>query len=349
MTDAPIIARVETGWGRITLNRPKALHALDTQMCSLMSEVLLAWRRDGAVAAVLIDHAGERGFCAGGDIRMIAQSGAGDGRAAREFFATEYRLNALLFDYAKPIVAVMDGIVMGGGVGISAPAQYRIATERTVFAMPETGIGLLPDVGGGWFLPRLPGETGMWLALTGARIKAADCLLVGLATDYVESARVEALKAALVARPGEIDTVLTEFEAEAGEPALAQHREAIDRAFARQGVEAIVQALEADGSDWAGQQLRTLSTKSPQALKVAFRQLREGRTAGRFTDEMALEYRLASRVIHRHDFQEGVRAVIVDKDNAPRWNPPTLQGVDEAMLGDIFAPLGPGQEWTPLR
>ncbi|WP_158914975.1 enoyl-CoA hydratase/isomerase family protein [Caulobacter sp. S45] len=348
MTELPVIARVENGWGRLTLNRPKALHALNTEMCRLMIEALAAWRNDPAVKAVLLDHSGERGFCAGGDIRMIAESGAAHGTEAQAFFHAEYRLNALLFAYAKPVVAIMDGIVMGGGVGISAPATYRIATERTVFAMPETGIGLFPDVGGGWFLPRLPGETGMWLALTGARLKAADCLLLGVATDYVSQARVDALKAALLRQPDAIDTVVTEFEEAAGEPPLAQHRDAIDRTFGGDSVEAIFQALEDDGSDWSRQQLDLLRSKSPQAMKVAFRQLRQGRGMASFEDEMAVEYRIASRVCRLHDFQEGVRAVIVDKDNAPRWDPATLSGVSDARLDDIFADLPEGDEWTPL-
>ncbi|MBU2401141.1 MAG: enoyl-CoA hydratase/isomerase family protein, partial [Alphaproteobacteria bacterium] len=173
MTEPEIIARVENGVGRISLNRPKAIHALNRAMCEAMTEALLAWREDAAVQSVLIDHAGERGFCAGGDIRMIAESGAGDASEAKAFFLAEYRLNHLMFDYSKPITAIVDGIVMGGGVGISEPAPIRIATERTTYAMPETGIGLFPDVGGGWFLPRLPGQTGVWLALTGARLKAA--------------------------------------------------------------------------------------------------------------------------------------------------------------------------------
>jgi enoyl-CoA hydratase len=348
MTEPPIIARVEGGWGRLTLNRPKALHALNSEMCRLMIQALLAWRADPAVKAVLLDHSGERGFCAGGDIRMIAESGADDGAAARLFFREEYRLNALLFGYEKPVVALMDGIVMGGGVGISAPANYRVATERTVFAMPETGIGLFPDVGGGWFLPRLPGETGMWLALTGARIRSADCMLLGIATDHVRQDRIEALRNELLARPDAIETVLTEFEDEAGEPPLAHDREAIDRAFSGASVEAIFQALEEDGSDWARRQLEVLKTKSPLAMKVAFRQLRQGRDMLRFEDEMAVEYRIAARVCRLHDFREGVRAVIVDKDNAPRWDPPTLGGVMDARLDDIFADMPEGEEWTPL-
>jgi enoyl-CoA hydratase len=343
----PVLVRVDGAVGRLTLNRPRALHALTTDMCRLMVDALLTWRADPAVAAVLIDHSGPRGFCAGGDIRAIAESGAGDGVAARAFFKIEYQLNALLFDYPKPVIAIMDGVVMGGGVGISAPANYRVATDRTTFAMPETGIGLFPDVGGGWFLPRLSGEAGMWLALTGARIKAADCLLLGLATDYVESAQVDALKAALIARPHAIDSVVTEFEADAGQPSLAQHQDDIARAFAGESVEAIFTALAQAGSPWALAQLDVLGTKSPQALKVAHRQLREGAKIGRFVDEMVVEYRLAARICQLPDFIEGVRAVIVDKDNAPRWSPAALADVTTSMIDAIFAPLPAGQDWSP--
>ncbi len=343
-----ILARVEGSVGRITLNRPKALHALNTGMCRAIIAALQSWKTDPAVTLVLIDHSGERGFCAGGDIRMLAESGAKDGAEARDFFFTEYRMNALLMSYPKPVCAIMDGVVMGGGVGIAMPCRYRVATERTTFAMPETGIGLFPDVGGGWHLPRLPGEAGMWLALTGARIKAADCLLLGIATDYVESAKLEALKTAIVADSAAIETVLTEHQADAGEPPVAQHQDTIDAAFAAPDVEAILQALREDGSPWAIAQHDALLTKSPQTMKVAYRQLRAGEALTAFEANMAMEYRIGARVVARHDFLEGVRAVIVDKDNAPKWSPPLLEDVSDALLDEIFAPLPPAEEWTPL-
>jgi enoyl-CoA hydratase len=343
-----VLTRVEGKVGRITLNRPQALHALNTGMCRLMIDALLAWRDDPAVELVLIDHSGERGFCAGGDIRMLAESGAGDGALAREFFLTEYRLNTLLHDYPKPLVAIMDGITMGGGVGLSRPCRYRVATERTTFAMPETGIGLFPDVGGGWYLSRMSDHIGLWLALTGTRIKAADCELTGLATDYVEGAQLPALKAAILAEPAAIETILTEFEGDAGRPALAAHQDEIARLFAGDSVEAIVAALRATDSDWARAQLATLTTKSPQTMKVAFHQLKLGGAMTRFSDNMAMEYRIGARVVQRHDFLEGVRAVIVDKDNAPKWDPPTLEAVTETLIDGIFAPLPSTEEWTPL-
>lgn len=346
--DADVQCRIEGRAGRITLNRPQAIHALNTNMIRLMTTALLAWREDPAVELVLIDHAGERGFCAGGDIRMLAQSGAGDGAEAREFFYLEYQLNHLLFTYPKPRVAIMDGVTMGGGVGISRPCRYRVATERTTFAMPETGIGLFPDVGGGWYLSRMPGHLGLWLALTGARIKAADCELLQLATDFVDSARIPDLKAAILSDPARVETILTEFEGDAGRPALAQHQDEIARLFAGDSVEAIVADLEAAGTDWAREQLAVLSTKSPQTLKVAFEQLRRGGQAKDFAENMAMEFRIGARVVQRHDFLEGVRAVIVDKDNAPKWDPPTLAGVTDATVGSIFAPLPSDQEWSPL-
>lgn len=200
MTD-DVLARIDGRVGRIRLNRPKAIHALTTAMCRAMLDALQAWRSDPGVAAVLIDHVEGRGFCAGGDIRMLAQSGAGDGRAAREFFRAEYQLNHRLFTYAKPIVAFMDGITMGGGVGISQPAKFRIATENTRFAMPETGIGLFPDVGGGWYLSRLPGRIGQYLALTGARIDGAECIALGLATHYLPTEKLGEAKTRIVEHP----------------------------------------------------------------------------------------------------------------------------------------------------
>jgi enoyl-CoA hydratase len=317
-------------------------------MIALLTEALMAWRADPAVELVLLDHAGDRGFCAGGDIRMLAESGAGDGAAAREFFFTEYRLNDLLHGYPKPTVAIMDGVTMGGGVGLSRPCRFRVATERTTFAMPETGIGLFPDVGGGWYLPRMTDHIGLWLALTGARLKAADCELVGVATDCVESKDVADLKAGIVADPTAVETLLTEFECDAGRPTLAAHRDEIAHLFAGDSVEAIVAALKAADSDWAREQLAVLATKSPQTMKVAFRQLKLGGQTKNFAQHMAMEYRIGARVVQRHDFLEGVRAVIVEKDNAPKWDPPTLEGVSEAMLDSIFAPLPSAEEWSSL-
>lgn len=348
MTHTEILTRIDGSVGRITLNRPKALHALNLAMCQAMTAALLDWRDDPAVTSVLIDHAGERGFCAGGDIRMIAESGAGDAVEAKAFFHAEYRLNHLMFGYPKPVTAIVDGIVMGGGVGISEPAKVRIATERTTYAMPETGIGLFPDVGGGWFLPRLPGESGTWLALTGARLKAADTVALGIHTHFVESADLIDVLESIGYHPHAPEAEAMAWAGDAGPSPLAPHREAIDRLFAHNRVEDIVAALEADGSDWALAQLAILKTKSPQSLKVTLRQLRLGRAMTDFGEVLAMEYRLGGRVVRTHDFQEGVRAVIVDKDNAPQWSPASLAAVDEAAIEALFAPLPAGEEWTPL-
>ncbi len=348
MSDAEIITRIESGVGHITLNRPKAIHALTRLMCETMIATLLSWRDDAAVRSVLVDHTGERGFCAGGDIRMIADSGASDGVDARAFFKAEYQLNALMFGYPKPITAIVDGIVMGGGVGISEPADVRITTERTTYAMPETGIGLYPEVGGGWFLPRLPGQTGVWIGLTGARLKAADTVALGIHTHFVPLEGVEALKADLLAAPANPAAVAARHAKDAGAAPLAHHREAIDRLFAFDTVEEIFAALEADGSDWAAAQLAMLKTKSPTSLKVTLRHIREGAKAASFDDNMAVEYAVSGRIGATHDFQEGVRAVIVDKDNAPKWSPADLSGVSDGTLDALFAPLPDNEKWMPL-
>ncbi len=352
-----VLTTSANGLGHITLNRPAALHALNTSMCAAMIDALVAWRDDPNIHAILLDHApGTRGFCAGGDIRMIAESGAKDSTEARDFFFTEYRLNHLLFTYPKPIIALIDGVTMGGGVGISMPARFRIATENTTYAMPETGIGLFPDVGGGWYLPRKPGQIGMWLALTGARLKAADCLIAGIATHFMPTEILAAARAQIAGAAQTHDAAralesgLEALSESAGRPKelTPENIERINRIFAGESVEAIFAALEADGSDWAIAQLATLKTKSPQAMKVSFRQMREGAAMQSFEDEMRSEYRLASRIAARHDFQEGVRALIVDKDNAPVWNPATLAGVSDALLDELFAPLPAGEEWSPL-
>ena len=343
-----VIARVEGRVGRLTLNRPQALHALTTPMCLALSGALMAWKDDPAVELVLIDHAGERGFCAGGDIRMMAEAGRNDPDAGAAFFLAEYRMNDLLQRYPKPVAAVMDGVTMGGGFGLSAYANYRVATERTLLAMPETGIGLFPDVGAGWVLSRLPGEFGTWMALTGARLKAADGLYLNLCTHYVESAKVEALKALLVAAPEGAAKTLARFSSDPGPPPLAGKQKALDALFEHGSVEGIVGALEA-GSSWAREQAAILATRSPTSMKVALRQLRQAREQPSFAAEIAVEYRLACRIISTADFQEGVRAVVIDKDNAPRWSPARLQDVDPALLDSLFAPFEDRAEWSPIE
>jgi len=326
--------------GRITLNRPQALHALNEQMCLTMDAALQAWSDDPEIELVVVDHAeGTRGFCAGGDIRMLAESGAADGSAAQAFFRAEYRLNTRIKNYPKPYVAFIDGVTMGGGVGISVHGSHRVATERTNFAMPETGIGLFPDVGGGWFLPRLGPPLGMWLALTGERLKGGDVCAAGVATNFVESKVVDVVKTSVC--DGELALLEAMDWDESG--SFEKNMDVIERCFWQERVEDIFLALAAEPGEWAKAQLAVLKTKSPQTLKVAHRQLRGGLEMKTFADNMRQEYRIACRVVHLHDFQEGVRAVIVDKDNAPKWDPPTLPGVTTAMLDEIFAPLGEGE------
>lgn len=351
-----VLTFIDRNVGRIRLNRPQAIHALTPEMCEAINVALLAWARDDNVAAVMIDHLPapdgdprlSRGFCAGGDIALIANSARDDCVEAERFFHLEYRMNHLLFVYAKPVVAFIDGIVMGGGVGLSLPARFRVATERTTFAMPETGIGLFPDVGGGWFLPRLPGRVGAWLAVTGARIDGADCIATGIATHFMQSDKAEAVKARIVADPLGLDEILAENNGAPPPSKLGAARLDIDRLFASDKAETIVAALQADGGEWATKQLAVLTTKSPQTIKVALRQLVEGANKVDFADNMAMEYGLACAIIRRPDFAEGVRAVIFDKDNAPRWNPPRLDQVSDATVDAIFKPLPPEKQWTPL-
>ncbi len=343
---ASIILRQEGPVGRITLNRPEALHALNTDMCLAVSDALSRWKGDDSVELVIVDHAdGTRGFCAGGDIRMLAESGAGDSRAARAFFQAEYRMNTAIAEFPKPYVALMDGVTMGGGVGLSVHGACRIATERTVFAMPETGIGLFPDVGGGWFLPRLAGELGTWLALTGARIKGADVVAAGVATHLVASDRLAELNAGLRGLPtgqaqAALDALLERLAEPAGAPSFEPHRATIDACFAADRAETIRDRLQASQDPWAREQADVLLTKSPETVKVALRQLREGARCLSFRENMRMEYRIAWRKVCSHDFLEGVRAVILDKDNTPAWKPETLEAVSEQDVDRYFESLG---------
>ena len=349
MTD-DILLKVEGHAGFISLNRPSALHALTLPMVHAMTAALLEWRDDPAVKCVVIDHADGRGFCAGGDIAFLRNSAMNDaGESGRQFFHDEYQLNHLLVTYPKPVVAFMDGITMGGGVGISQPARFRVATENTKFAMPETGIGLFPDVGGGWHLSRLEGRVGQFLALTGARIAGAGCLSLGLATHYLTSNVLAEAKSRIATEDVDrIDGILGTLSVTPPDSKIVETIVQINRHFASDRLEDILASLEGDDRDWAMKELATLRTKSPQTCKVALRQLAESNKLTDFADNMAMEYRIASRVIVRPDFAEGVRAVIVDKDNAPKWDPATAEGVTDALIDAIFAPLPAQEEWKPL-
>lgn len=341
-----VLSFVDGNVGRLRLNRPKAIHALNEAMCVAMSEALLAWRSDPLVQAVIIDHAEGRGFCAGGDVVMLATSGGADGTEASRFFAEEYRLNHLLFTYPKPVVAMMDGITMGGGVGIALPCRYRVATENTRFAMPETTIGLFPDVGGGWYLSRLEARVGQFLALTGARLDGAECLYLHLATHYVASEGLPALIERITAVPQRLEGALGAASSKPPEARIAANLPQIAKLFASDRLEDILDALDGDGSDWAEKEAVTIRSKSPLSCKVSLRLLAEGAARTDFTSEMVAEHALVTRVVRTHDFVEGVRALLIDKDNLPRWDPSTPENVSRMTLNELFAPAA--QAWTPF-
>jgi enoyl-CoA hydratase len=313
-------------------------------MVRALARQLAEWAGDPSVTRVLLTAAGERAFSAGGDIRDLYNLGkAGRQADMLSFYREEYVLNTLIKRYPKPYVALIDGIVMGGGVGVSVHGSHRVAGDRYQFAMPEVGIGFFPDVGATWFLPRMPGELGAYCALTGERLAAADGVAAKLVTHRVASARFAELADALCGAVA-IDAVLAAFAEPAGEEPVAARRSAIDRLFAGDRVEDILDALDraagAGGADaeFAGKAATAIRTKSPTSLKLALAQVRAGRDLA-FDACMQTEFRIVSRVVHGHDFYEGVRAVIVDKDNAPRWQPASLAAVTRADVDRHFAPL----------
>ncbi len=324
--------------GVITLNRPRTLNALTLSMVRLIHPQLQEWAADERVQCVMIEGAGEKAFCAGGDIRVLHDWGRAGDPSALTFWREEYRLNTFIKRYPKPFIALMDGINMGGGVGLSAHGSHRVASERLTFAMPETGIGLFPDVGGTYFLPRAPGETGLYLALTGARLKAADAIYAGIADAYVPSGRLETLKDR-IAGGAPLTEALKEVAEEEGPAPLASMQEDISRHFSKGSVAEIITSLRADGGEWAVKTAETIEAKSPTSTLVAFRQVREGAKL-EFEECMKLEFRLINSFIKGHDFYEGVRAVVIDKDQAPKWKPATLADMTASDVDSYFAPLG---------
>jgi enoyl-CoA hydratase/carnithine racemase len=352
VNDADILFERRGAAGLVTLNRPAALNAVTHGMVRSLRAQLDAWADDPAITRVVVKAAGERAFSAGGDIRALYDLGqAGRHAEALQFWRDEYPLNALIKNYRKPYVALIDGIAMGGGVGVSVHGSHRVAGDRFSFAMPEVGIGFFPDVGATWFLPRMPGELGAYCALTGERFNAADGCGAGLATHRVPSARFEAMLDGLAGTVS-VDAVLAAFAEPAGEGPILGRRAAIDRLFAADQVETILGALDgeaASGSadaEWARKTATTMRTKSPLSLKLALAQVRRGKRYD-FETCMRAEFRIVSRVIHGHDFYEGVRAVIVDKDNKPRWRPATLDAIAAAEVERHFAPLGAGELVLP--
>jgi enoyl-CoA hydratase len=350
-SDQDILFGRDGGIGTVLLNRPQALNAFTLPMYRRFDPMLREWADDPAIHAVLIEGAGDRAFCAGGDVRRVYEAGkgiSGDRDFTSVFFAEEYRIIRRIHHYPKPYIAIIDGITMGGGAGVSVNGDYRIATERTMFAMPETSIGLFPDVGATRFLNVCPGQIGRYLGLTGVRLGPADALYCGFATHFVPLARVPELKAALAAanwRPGDehaqVEPLLAQFAADPGPPPLAARRAMIDRCFAPERVEAILDALEAETGDpaWSGETRALLLTKSPTSLRITLRQLVLGQGFD-LEDALRLEYRLTQHVMAAHDFYEGVRAALVDKDQKPRWQPSSLAEIDDEAAEAYFAPLG---------
>jgi len=326
-----VICRRDGRIGRILLNRPAALNALDLPMIEAVQAALDGWRDDPHVHAVAIEGTGGRAFCAGGDIRAIRDHAlAGNDAAMRAFFTAEYALNQTIAFYPKPHVALIDGICMGGGIGLSVHGTVRVATEAASFAMPETGIGLFPDIGATFILPRLPGALGMYLGLTGARLAGADAAHAGLATHFVPRAHLAALSAALAE---EGVAALARFAAPLPPFSLAPHRAAIDRCFSESSVPAILAALKRERSEWAEQTLATLRGASPSAVLWSFEIIRRG--ADRTLPEcLAAELVLVMQVTHHPDFIEGVRAMVVDKDRTPRWQPARIEDAEPAPLLD---------------
>ncbi|MCX4759784.1 enoyl-CoA hydratase/isomerase family protein [Streptomyces sp. NBC_01275] len=338
-TEASVLLHITGRAARLTLNRPKALNALNHAMVRSLDAALAAWEHDPAVETVVITGAGERGLCAGGDIRAVHDDARdGDGTASAAFWRDEYRLNARIARYPKPYVAVMDGIVMGGGVGLSAHGGVRIVTERSRIAMPETGIGFVPDVGGTHLLARAPGELGTHLALTGAQIGAGDALLTGLADHYVPSAALRPFLDDLAELP--VREALARHVQPVPQGELAGQREWIDACYAVGTVEEIVQRLLAHGDPAAKEAAETLFAKSPTTLKVTLAAMRRARRLGSLERVLDQEYRVSCAALDAPDLVEGIRAQIIDKDRDPHWSPATLAEVADADVERFFAPLG---------
>lgn len=324
--------------GIVTLNRPKVLNALTYNMVKQLHPQLEQWADDDSITTVVIQAVGEKAFCAGGDIRVLHDQGKAGSPEVINFYRDEYRLNRYIKRYPKPYVALMSGINMGGGVGVSVNGSHRVASERLTFAMPETGIGLFPDVGGTYFLPRCPGEVGMYLGLTGARLKVADAVYAGIADAFVPADRHEALLARLVDGAAVDAAIAAETEATDDAP-LAELQGPIDAAFSADSVDDILQRLDADASEWATKMAETIRSKSPLSTRVAFGQIRAGAELD-FEDCMSLEFRLTNRFMAAPDFYEGVRAVVIDKDQAPKWQPASLDAVTDEQVAAYFSSLG---------
>jgi enoyl-CoA hydratase len=340
--DGDVIIRELGALRRITLNRPKALNAITLGMAETMTDFMRAWAEDSAVGAVMIDGAGDRAFAAGGDIRALYDAAkTGDDLPAR-FWATEYHLNVLIACYPKPVIAIMDGLVMGGGVGLSAHASHRVVTERSVIAMPEVAIGYFPDVGTSFLLARTPGFTGTHLALTGARIGAADAIYCGLADEHIPAVRLSELPAALSGARSmhDVKTRLDEFSTPPEVGRLFAARPWIDRCYSADTVEEIVARLAACPEDGARAALETLRTVSPTSLKITLRNTRSALSFEHVAQSFQQDYRVSLACVAGHDFIEGIRATIVDKDRNPAWRPARLEDVTDEIVDRHFRSVG---------
>ncbi|MFZ4688153.1 MAG: enoyl-CoA hydratase/isomerase family protein [Polymorphobacter sp.] len=314
----------------LTLNRPAVLNALNRPMALTIHRALFDAAADPEVERIIIEGAGEKAFCVGGDIAEMARRGREDRALFEGFFHDEYRMNQAIARLVTPYVAILDGFTMGGGVGLSIHGPFRVATERTQFAMPETGIGLIPDVGGTHALARLPGEIGAWLALTGARLKAADCVYAGIATHFVPVDRLPVLRDLLADSEEDIAALLATLHGDAGPAELEALRDGIDYHFAHDSVEAILASLD-EGDDWAVAQAAQIRKMSPTSCKLSLLGVRMGADAD-IEDALVTEYRMVCEIRNGHDFFEGVRAQLLDKDRNPLWSPATLEGVSEAAV-----------------
>jgi enoyl-CoA hydratase len=334
-----VLVHEHDGIGHLTLNRPRAINALSHDMVTTMRAALQKWLRDDGVRTVVLDGAGERGLCAGGDVRAIYDDAlAGAGRSV-DYWADEYRLNAEIARYPKPVVTLMDGIVMGGGVGISAHASHRVVNEQSVVAMPEVGIGFTPDVGGTWLLARAPGELGTHLALTTDRMDAADAIHCGFADHWVPIDRRSDLLAALAST--DADTALAALAVTPPyESELAEQRPWVDSCYSADTVEEILDRLLGHGTEPAREAAKRLTDLSPTSLKVTLRALREARADEWVEDSLERELRISARHLAGHDFPEGIRAQVVDRDRSPSWRPATLSEVSAADVDAYFASLG---------
>ncbi len=345
MTSNELLIRREGRAGRITLNRPQALNALTYPMIGQIAGALAGWAVDPAIERVILDGAGERALCAGGDVLALYESRVNGPGFARKFWADEYRLNAMISRYPKPFVAIMDGIVMGGGIGLSGHASHRIVTERSMLAMPETSIGLIPDVGGTWLLSRAPDEVGTYLGLTGARMTGADAIYAGFADTFVPSQRLPELVAALCGAGGStVEEVIATFAAASPQSDLHSSADAIAATFTGDRVEGIWAALSHDPSPWAAKTSVGLKSKSPKAMKATLATIRQARTLPSLEAALDVEYRLVTRLFEDGEFIEGVRALLVDKDRAPKWQPVTLAEVTDEMIERLMSPLPVAEE-----